>query len=158
MPIAEFEFVVEGPPYTANNKNPKKKIELKLSVGKAAYVQWVADGRSIDALPLNQALEVYITTYCDIILYDVDNILKCTLDGLKEETDPARFDSMNTKQKALSLTYRPIYKDDQLIYKLTSERIERGTLAYALDSPSFLVEQAVKRQPFAEFLHIVLRW
>ena len=112
MATVEFEFIVEGPPYTANHDESKPKTDWKQSVGRAAYAQWIADGRSPDALPTPEDIECHVTTYCRDTLYDVDNVLKWTLDGLKSDNDAARFKFTNAKQKALSLTYKPICVDD----------------------------------------------
>ena len=159
MPTFEFEFIVEGPPYTANNNDQKKKSEWKQSVGKAAYAKWIADGRSESILPLRIRLEVYVTTYCRSILYDVDNILKWTLDGLKPENESEIPYNMNAKpkksrRKKSAERYEAIYADDQLIFKVTSERIELNKEELILPSP--LLDQA--SQDFREFLHIVIRW
>lgn len=64
MPEISFEFVVQGPPYSANNDASKPKTDWKQAVGVAAYNQWIADGRSNDLLPIKAAMEAYVTTYC----------------------------------------------------------------------------------------------
>ncbi len=135
-------------------------MDWQQKVGVAAYSQWIADART-SALPLDMPLEMYVTTFCQDVLYDVDNVLKWTLDGLKPRSDPQRLAKMNRKQSQLHQTYQAIYADDQLIYKLTSERIDlnvdiAGKIEEAL--LPFLVTRAITISKFVEFLHITLFW
>lgn len=160
MPQNRFEFVVEAPPCTANNDNSKRKTEWKQAVGVAAYRQWIAEGRSRDALPITAAMEVYVTTYCRDVLYDVDNVLKWTLDGLNASEPPLL---SNRNQREIADTYKCIYKDDALIYKITSERVAFGTWTQLTSNNiSELVYGAIRRymepDKQKDFMHIVLVW
>ncbi len=96
-------------------------------------------------------MEVYVTTYCRDVLYDVDNVLKWTLDGLNANEPPLL---SNRNQREIANTYKRIYKDDALIYKITSERIDLRSADFKL--PSDLVTDAIAK--FDEFLHLVLTW
>ena len=152
LATAIFEFIVEGPPCSANISASRPKIDWEQRVGKAAYAQWATDKRSEDILPLRLPLDVHVTTYCGAVRHDVDSVLKWTLDGLKTQSvDDLK--TMNRKQKETARKYKAIYADDNLIFRVTSERIE---LKGGLTTPEPLV--ALAAQDYAEFLHIMIRW
>ncbi len=146
-----FEFVVNGPPYSGNNDVSKPKTDWKQAVGQAAYQQWLADGLNEALLPLTMPLEVFVTTYCTNDIYDVDNVLKWTLDGLSVDNRPA--DNLNSKQAQRAAKYKSIYADDRQIFRITSERVDvRGRQIESSAPPLVLTMQ--EREDAVDFLHI----
>lgn len=160
MSKQRFEFVVEGPPCSANSDDSGRKTDWKQAVGLAAYRQWTLERRSSELLPIPATLEVYVTTYCRDVVYDVDNVLKWTLDGLSATERPQR---LNHNQRRIDPLYKNICEDDKQIYKLTSERVEVDIWTQlASQEVSALVYEAIDRysQPNnpGEFMHLVLVW
>lgn len=117
-------------------KQPKKHNDWKKTVGRAALQQWILDGRQLEELPLHIPIEIVITNFFTVMPRDVDNILKPILDGLK-----------NT-----------IYRDDAVVYKLTSERIDLKA-KYTLNNPNaFLGNALLEAQEPKELVHIIIIW
>ena len=135
MAQVSFEFVVIGSPFSVNlaRKQSKKHADWKREVGRAAKAQWLKDGRPAEGLPLSGPMEVTITTFFTALQKDVDNVVKPILDGLKQV----------------------IYVDDGEIYKLTSQRIDLKTYAYAGDLSRMV---ATALETHQELVQVILTW
>ncbi|WP_407306376.1 RusA family crossover junction endodeoxyribonuclease [Desulfosporosinus sp. SB140] len=91
-----FEFIVEGPPISAQTKNRKNLQRWKNKVRDAAIVYWPTG----DAASKEQ-LVIRITYYFDTASPDVDNIVKPIQDaliGLVYEDDNQITDSISRKR------------------------------------------------------------
>lgn len=149
MPTVEFEFVVQGPPFSVNNDDSKKRRRWKNMVEGAAQKQWAVDERT-SLIPTSRPIEVLITTYYTTIEIDVDNVIKPILDALKSEQDgkPSRPKLQPTARFAL-------YVNDNQVYKVTSQKynLVEGAL---VDVDSEILADALAK--YSEFVHIVIRW
>lgn len=130
MPV--FEFLVEGPPKTANAKNKARYQNWIEFVRAAAKRQWPADQLPLDPLV---AFTVEVVNYYRVTSDrpnppDVDNILKPILDALKGV----------------------VYPDDIQVERVVSGRHD---LADSPIGPPLILEGLAR---FREFLHVRVRW
>ena len=135
MPTVEFEFVVQGPPFSVNiaKKQPKKHRDWKNTVGNAARSQWAAEER-VARVPTLLPVEVLITTFYTTIEIDVDNVIKPILDALKGI----------------------VYANDSQVYKVTSEKVKRVDEEAEIEMTNPLLSEAVKK--YREFVYIAVVW
>lgn len=147
--MPQFEFIVPGSPFSANNakKNPKGHQRWKERVRGEAERQWTTDGRT-EPLPINVPLGIVITTFFTELEKDVDNVLKPILDSLKQP-------EVERQSPFPGRTFA-LYSDDRLVYRLMSEKVDLK-VSTTFDRPSPLLLDALDRG-YPEFVDIVVQW
>src|SRR5689334_13742933 len=95
--MADFEFVLQGPPVSirAAHKNAKRYQRWVQTVRSAARTAW-GDAPRLQS----RKVVVHLHTYYTEVPPDVDNVIKAVLDGLKTV----------------------VYDEDDCVYKVISEK------------------------------------
>jgi hypothetical protein len=125
-----FEFVVEGPAVSlrASRKNSLRYQKWVRFVREAAAKEWNANDK-----PTSSDVEVTISNYYTAAPPDADNIIKPILDALETV----------------------VYKDDQQVQKVTSQKFDLSTGA-RIENPGAVLAGALQR--YTEVIHIVVTW